>query len=803
MRTLSTPFNRGRFPRPRSPLIGREREQAVALTFLRRQDCRLLTLTGPGGIGKTQLALDLAWRVTDDFPDGKVFVALERVTDPDFVLAEIARALGVREASEQDLLEAVCEHIGDRQLLLVLDNFEHVLAAHPVVAELLSWCDQLKVLVTSRVPLHVHGEQQFPVPSLRFPMRDDLRTNQSLDQYPAVALFTQRAQAINPEFVITPHNTSAVAEICNRLDGLPLAIELVAGRLKDLVSPQALVRRLRQDDRLSLHSPGAGHSARQQTMHSAIAWSYTLLSEHDQTLFRRLSVFSGGCTLEAAEAVCQVEDASGGDENEAPALAAQRVELNVEAGMASLVDKSLVKANVGVTGEPRYTMLATIRAYGLEQLVASDESSVIRHAHLAHCIKIAQVAERKVRDNDQIEWLDRVEEEHANFGTALTWALEHGEVEAALRLASLRWFWEVRGYWSEARQWIERALAADTGVPSALRAEALAGAAIFARCQSDYDQAQVRLEEALRLYQHADDQINVSYALNNLGVVARYQGDYDRARELLQQGLAIRQALHNAAPREFLPRRGLGYSHLTLGELELALGNFPEAEAHFAESRQHFEELKDARGRALSLLDLAITALSLDDKRRAKTLYQQSLRHFVKVRENPGIVACLDGLAELAALVGQGAIAIRLFGAATRYRTAGALCPSRAASQRRDEILAEACQRMGEAAYAEEWVKGEALSQTAMLAEVAAFTLPLASQHAAEAQPSPRDDAGLTRRETDVLRLVAAGKEDKEIAEALFIGSSTVRWHLNHVLRKLHVDSRTAAAVWATRHGIA
>ncbi|MFQ5794790.1 MAG: BTAD domain-containing putative transcriptional regulator [Candidatus Bipolaricaulia bacterium] len=493
-------------PIPLTRFIGRDKERAVVQVRLLDEEMRLLTLTGPGGTGKTRLGLQVVADLIDHFEDGACFVDLAPISDPGLVVSTIAQTLGVKEAEGRPLLDILKASLRGKQMLLVLDNFEQVVAAAPQVVELVAACPQLKVLVTSREPCHVRGEHVFPVPPLALPGSDGKRplAIERLTQYEAVRLFIERAVAVKPDFAVTDENAPAVAEICIRLDGLPLAIELAAARIK-LLSPQALLARL--GNRLKLLTGGARDlPACQQTLRDTIDWSYDLLNTGERTLFERLSVFVGGGTLEAAEAVC---------------IGADNLELKMDIldGLASLVDKNLLRRKEQADGEPRFLILETIREYGLERLEASGESEAIRRTHADYYLALAEQAEPKLEGPDQRMWLDRLEVEHDNLRAALVWFEQNGEAEAELRLGGALWgFWHMRGYLSEGRRWLEGALAKgeDRDVSASVRAKALHGAGVLTHEQGDYERATVLYEESLDLRRELGDKPGVAILLSNL-----------------------------------------------------------------------------------------------------------------------------------------------------------------------------------------------------------------------------------------------------------------------------------------------
>src|SRR6266699_164416 len=403
---------RHNLPAQLTPLIGREQEVTAVDTLLRHPEVRLLTLMGPGGVGKTRLGLEVAAELLDDYPDGVCFVPLATISDPELVVPTIAQVLGIKEAGEQPVANLLQASLQDKRLLLLLDNFEQVTAAAPRLADLLTTCPQLKILVTSRAVLHIRGEHEFPVPPLALPDLTHLPGSESLSQYAAVAFFLHCAQAVRPDFQLTPANTRTIAEICVRLDGLPLAIELAAPRIK-LLSPQALLTRL--GHRLQVLTSGAQDApVRQQTLRNTLAWSYDLLDAEEQCLFRRLSVFVGGCTLEAVEGLSTTLGDTSAD---------------ILDGVASLMDKSLLRQVEQEGEEPRLLMLATIREYGLEALTASGEMASTRRAHAVYYLRLAEDAETEIGGPQQAAWLDRLEREHDNLRAALLWSVEQAENE--------------------------------------------------------------------------------------------------------------------------------------------------------------------------------------------------------------------------------------------------------------------------------------------------------------------------------------------------------------------------------------
>jgi len=601
------------------PLIGREREVAINGQLLRRKDVRLVTLTGPGGTGKTRLGLQVASELRDVFADGVFFVSLALINDPMLVMPTIAQALGIRERVEpgQPLSARLAEVLHQKQVLLLLDNFEQVIGAASQVADLLASCPQLKVLVTSREVLRVRAEHEFAVPPLELPDLTHLPEPATLARFPSVALFLQRAQAANPEFQLNVTNARVVAAICVRLDGLPLAIELAAARMK-LLSPQILLARLSR--RLAILTGGARDMpTRQQTLRNTIEWSYHLLTAWEQRLFRRLSVFVGGCTLQAAEAVCTVPDDGAGQ---------------VLDGIASLVDKSLLK-RLEQTGEgseePRLLMLETIREYGLEALTTSGEEQAARQAHADYFLLLAEEAEPALKGPLLVEWLERLEQEHDNLRAALHWAVEGGRAEMALRIGvALERFWVVRGHRNEGLAFLERALVGGTEIATDLRAKALLAAARLAFIQSHYDQGEALAYESLALFRELGDRRGIALSLDRLGMAAWRRGDFRAARVLMEEDLPLF--------KEVGDQDRVAWSLFTLGLLNNKQGEHTRAYVLFEKSLTLFRELGNKRGIAASMTQLAGTLfVSQGDQAMIYPLLEEGLTLDREVGDKEGM----------------------------------------------------------------------------------------------------------------------------------------------------------------------
>jgi predicted ATPase/DNA-binding SARP family transcriptional activator len=576
--------------------IGRERELAAVKDLLATH--RLVTLTGVGGGGKTRLALQVAADRLSSFTDGVWLVELAPVRDPALVLPAVVAVFGVREEQSRTLLATLTEFLRGKNLLLVLDNCEQVLEAAPQVRELLAGAPQVTVLATSRAPLRLQGEQEYPVPPLDIPDPKHLPPLELLSQYAAVELFCQRARDVQPDFALTRENAGAVAAICQRLDGLPLAIILAAARMK-LFSPQALLARL--ESRLPLLSGAAqDRPARHQTLRGAIAWSYDLLTEQEQLLFRRLSVFVGGCSLAAAEAVG--EDLG-----------------HVLDGMAALINQSLLRQEEQEDGEPRFMMLETIREFGLERLAESGGAELTRQRHRDYFLGLAEQAEPELKGSGQEKWLTRLEEEHDNLRAALDWCREHGDGEAGLRLGGALWqFWEVRGYLTEGRERLTQLLALPGAeARTVVRGRALNGVGRLSHRQGDHQAARALHEESLTLHRELADQQGVAQSLGALGNVARYHGDYEEARALLAASLTIFRDLGD--------QQGVAWSLYNLGCMSLNQGEYQKARELFAEGLDLFRELGHHRGICHSVGVLGIVARIQGDYTVARALGEESL----------------------------------------------------------------------------------------------------------------------------------------------------------------------------------
>ena len=715
-------------PVPRTLFVGREKERAALRSLLERQEVRIVTLTGFGGIGKTRLALQVAEEMAERFRGGVFFVPLAPVESADQMVTAVSQILRVRERGGQPLLDSLKEHLlgtARAPKLLVLDNFEHLVSAASVVADLVATGADVKVLVTSRSPLHVYGEHEFPVPPLALPDLRALPSFERLPQYESVALFLQRARAVKPDFAVTKENASVIAEICARLDGLPLALELAAARVK-LLSPFAMQSRL--EKRLQLLTGGAlDLPARQRTLRGAIEWSHDLLNEDEKKLFRRLSVFVDGCTLEAVEAVCNA-----------------KMDLGLDAldGMSSMVDQSLMRQVETAGEEPRFVMLDTIREYALERLAESGDESITRRTHAAYCLVLAEEvgSAREAAVIDSAEWLDRCDREHGNLRAALDWLCRNDEAQWGLRLGgALFGFWERREYISEGREWLEKLLVMPgAAARDKVRARAVFAAGVLAGAQKDYAVADALFLESLEINRETGDQWAAAVSLNALAVTALDRRDVAAARALSEQNLelwrklgdraAVGRSLSNLASvvkeqGDYPLARSLYDEALSVfreigdptaaarvlnkqGDVAREQGDSSEARVLYEQSLATFREFGDRWGMALALADLGNLACDRADFEAAHSLYRESLRTFQELDYKRGVAQLLECFACVAADQGQTRRALELAGAAAALRHSLGT-PLRPSEQAKLEASLEAArQKLSDSEGAAAWMDG-------------------------------------------------------------------------------------------------
>jgi len=859
-------------PRYLTRLIARNSDIESIVSLLRDPEVRLLTLTGPGGVGKTRLAVACATQVTDDFPDGVVFVDLAPLSDPTLVPSSTARCLGLRDIGNDPLHERVVTAIGDRRMLLVLDNFEQVVVAAPWLRDLLDACGELAVLVTSRIRLRISGEREYPVA----PLPTVETQGDGYDPISgAVQLFAERARAIQPDFVLDGDVLAAVVEIVNRVDGLPLAIELAAARIR-VLPPVALLRRMEQ--RLPLLSGGARDlPLRQQTMRDAIGWSHDLLEEPERILFRRLSVFVGGFTLEAAEAMRSSLPVPGS--------------ADVFECVTTLVEHNLLYQRLDADGEPRFRMLETVREYAGGLLESSGEAPAIHRSHAAFFTELSESIDPGITGPIDHQTLSQIEREKDNMRAALGWAIAEEDTDRATRLGAAIWRGlERRHVLVEARAFLEAILAlppsashpaarcrvlTGAGAIAAQLAEydaaaqhnedaltawralgdkqgiasALLNQTIVARYRDDYATAESRGQEALAIFSEVGDRWGIGHTLANLGMVAWVQGDHEAGISRYESALAHLRAVQDI-PGIFQVELELGKGACDLGDLDrahtwfsecLALtksmgdeaargetlnelgvvarrrGDFTHARTLFAEAATLAQQNGDRRQLAWVTAHLGSVHIETGDIASTATRYAESIDLFNSMNHHLGIAVCLEAIARCAMICGIDEPAVRLLGQCSAIFTAIGAVPSPDRDPADDAVILK--QRMSPEAFSSAWAAGTALSATEAWHVARSLASELATGPAIGESPVAQasrtlveEPAGasanlaaefrLTEREMEVLHLLADGMTDRDIAGALAISERTAGNHVQHAMQKLGVESRTAAAVFAVRHGL-
>jgi predicted ATPase/DNA-binding CsgD family transcriptional regulator len=836
-------------PTPLTPLLGRDDDIVQIRALLDGDETRLVTLTGPGGVGKTRLAIAVATLLEPEFAHGAVFVPLASVRDANLVPLAVGQALGIQEQGDRAMPELLIGVLREQHLLLVLDNLEHIVDFVATwLTELLSRCPRLKVLATSRIALSIDGEQRYLVAPLPLP---DAESFEAVSGNAAVRLFAQRAHAVRQDFALSETNAGIVTAIVRQLDGVPLAIELAAARTT-VLSPAAILARL--TDRLGVLTGGRRDApARHRTMRAAIAWSYDLLSPEDQAVFRRLAVFVGGFTLEAAEAV-------GGDE------AIDR--------LGALIDHSLVRHVAMPKGEPRLWMLETIREYGLEQLAADGDDAAARDAHAAYCLYVTRCAWDAMEGSGQVRWYDRLEAEQGNQRAACAWLVERERIEEAIDLTMNQIvFFGLRGHVTEARAQFEALLAHPrTAERTIARAKALHGAGSMAIKLGDRQRGQALLTEALAIFRERGDRLFTAVALLILGVaeddidramalttevysigrevgsnfltgaglinqsvLAQIRGDLDTAQALREEALALSRTVGDAYGIELglldlaelfllrgeheraepLIQEGLRlsielgdkhdwpYGQMLLARVYRARGEYAAAAACIEDGlpvARHTGDIETERDLLLALGDIATLQ---GDHANAIRMFREGIGLFHTIGDRFPVVRGFDGVARVAIATGDMRQAARLLGAADALLVdIGASRPEGPALTDHEDRIATVRSALG-AAFNESFAAGMALSRDDAIAEAIAFE-PISREEAGASAPAvPAAAMGLTPRELEVLRLMSDGLTNQEIADTLFVSLRTPTSHATSILTKLELPSRTAAVAYAIRNGLA
>lgn len=665
-----SPLPPNNLPENLSPIIGREKEITAIRDLLQSENVQLVTMTGIGGTGKTRLAQAVARRLLINFDNCVFFVELAVVTDAELVASSIAQTLGVKEAGGKPILEILKDFLRDKRMLIVVDNFEQVIDAAPKIAELLSAAAKLKILITSRVPLHLSAEREFSVPPLAVPaanLFDDYLPSHllhsdlldDLQKYEAVKLFIERARNAKSNFALTAENARSVAEISAHLEGLPLAIELAAARVK-ILSPQLILTKL--ENRLKLLTGGARDlPARQQTMRGAIEWSYELLSEDEKRLFRRLAVFSGGFTIESAEAVCAIYELQiTNDEPSEDQILKTADQIEFLDLITSLVDQNLLVVKEQADGESRFRMLEVVREYALESLEAKEEAGAMRRSHAAYFLALGEAAEPDLQGEQVVECLNRLEEEHDNLRAVLRWSCKQN-IQIATRLAaSLRSFWILRGHLKEGRQWFEEASKLGGNIPAAVHLKLLIGAGNMAQFQGDYKTAQKMYEEGLAVSKKSGDRRQVALSNRSLGAIAQRQGNFTAARKYVEESLAISRMLNDLF--------GIAASLNRLGDIANTEGDYMAARPLIEESLAINKQCGNKASVSNSLSNLGTVAFGEGDFKAARSHFAEALAMARVLGLKIVISYALDGFAALAAKHDKKEHAAQLSGAAERLR---------------------------------------------------------------------------------------------------------------------------------------
>lgn len=765
-------------PIPPTPLIGRQTEAAAAAALLRREEVRFLTLTGPPGVGKTRLAIEIANRLLTRFPDGIYFINLAPITESQLVMPTIAHEVGLRQLTDRPHIQDLNDFLANKRVLLVLDNFEQVIEAAPALVDLLQAAGHIKLLVTSRELLRVSSEYNYPVRPLPLPpVLADQTTPRALaslsperlSDYEAVQLFVQRAAALQPDFALTLDNALIVAGICCRLDGLPLAIELAAARIRHL-PPQEIYDRLA--NRLHLLTSGARDlPLRQRTLRTAIDWSFKLLDSSERRLFMRLVVFRGGCSLEAAEAVC-------GD-----ALA-----IEVFDGLASLVDKSLVQQKETPEGEARFGLLEMIREYAHEQLQTSGELETLRRQHAIYFGELAERAETALRLAHQKTWFHSLEADIDNLRAALEWSLEHGDITVGMQIMSGTFlYWILYGRQDEGIYWTQRLLARINEATQEYQIRLLRTAALLLTYR-DVPAANALAQRSVAAARDYGDKRQLAWSLWALSTTLAVSSETEA---LTQEALALF--------RDVGDQHGLGLALNSIGERARLSGDDQRARSAYEESLAIAERTGDTRRQYYVLFNLAFVAQHEGNHQEAIRVLRRSLALCQDIGVATDVAQELLALAGSLGALGQPAKAARLFGAAYTFlqRSSALIDPSD--QPEHDRNIARVRDQLGERAFEAAWAEGSnmSLDQAVAHATSDADAPPI---HLARSDTASEPPGGLTRRELDVALLIADGKSNREIADTLVITERTVEGHVSNILSKLSFRSRTQVSIWVNEN---
>jgi predicted ATPase/DNA-binding NarL/FixJ family response regulator len=770
-RGRTTPHN---LPLELSSLVGRSLEVPEVGRLV--ADNRLLTLVGPGGSGKTRLALAIASGIAHDFQDGTWLVELAPLSDPDLVPQAVASVLGVRGTPGAALVDSLRVRLASEETLLILDNCEHLVGACADLARaLLGSCPDLRILATSREALGVPGEMLYPVPPLSLPDPRHLQDAEGLARYEAAELFVERARAVRPGFGITKQNAPAVAQICYRLDGMPLAIELAAARAR-ILSAEQISERLEGSFAL-LRSGRRTAMPHHKTLRATMDWSHDLLSEQEKSLFGRVSVFAGGWTLEAAETVCAGEGIE---------------EAEVLEPLSGLVDKSLVLVSER-DGEVRYRLLETVRQFGREKLQESGEGARVHRRHAGFFVGLAEEAESELKSHAQVGWLERLEKEHDNLRAAMRWLLEEGEIETAARLAwALRLFWYVRGHQREGYRYTAQTLLREGVLPTGVRARAACAAGLMSYGLEGHERTRRLWKESAVLFRQTEDGFGLAVSLAGMGLTTLQQGDTERAGTLFEESLRLY--------REAGDRWGASSVLSHLGIVRLRQNDHAAAVRYFEEALEIAREIGDRLIGSIALYNLALEeSRESGDHERAAGLYAEALGLAVEMGDRANAAYCLEGLAGLISARDEPSRATMLLGASEALLEAvGTPRYVQAQAQVLHERAVESLRsRLGEQAFAAAWAEGRHMTP-----EQAVDYALLAGETPPQAEPPPDYPANLSAREVEVLKLAARGMTNAQIAQELYISPRTVNAHMGSVYHKIGSSTRAEAARFATEHGL-